>query len=707
MNWGTEYQIEFRGNRVTLRNIDDRSDWFDVSNFNLNKEEHDTCFVDEDDIEFKSIQTQRGDRTVISSLTVDGVQYRYRLKNATVKNQNKHNGTKGNSGNRNQSHGPRNQNQHQEKPSTGYSGAPYNFVPLNKIVVQTEKVTSHGSYDVTKKSGYIDYSIHSLTPLFIRGIDAEFFGPKGQKMIPGSSLRGMIRNMVEMLSFSKLEFTEKERLLYYRDVASGKDNYGSRINGKQKAGWVRLKGRKIELCKAQNVHNNHSFLPIKGRWEKNLWCTNKSKYTIGKFEKVKFSTYTGKKGELMAKLSQNTGQEAYLYITGKFANKKTRQYIIGQPDSSQVVDITESYSIYRDDDNRDIKYDLVKRLNKKDYKGIWLPVFYIEESMNTTPNSTKIYVIGDTLMFRLPYQKKIQSFIYKMHKDDSLTDMATALFGNLKHAGKVYFEDAKMTSGTEAQEEEHLNILNGPKPTTYQHYLKQNQNSQKKTYNSGDTVISGHKLYWHRAGAEYKADPIKRNKNAKPYPDPIKKVEKDSTFQGRIRFDNCSDAELGALLMALDLPKGCAHRIGLAKPFGFGSIQFERIDISIIDRIQRYSQLFDNNQWNSGISTQLSTKADFESLKLSFIQYLSSFDGLSFTSLEHFWSDPERIAHLKELLRFRPKDQEWLEKTRYMEIEKPMFNDDGTPTLFKGKPYKDNEYRLRPILKRPTEYLDS
>ncbi len=45
------------------------------------------------------------------------------------------------------------------------------------------------------------------------------------------------------------------------------------------------------------------------------------------------------------------------------------------------------------------------------------------------------------------------------------------------------------------------------------------------------------------------------------------------TFTGKIRFENLTDIELGSLLFALDLPKGCAHKIGMGKPLGLGSVR--------------------------------------------------------------------------------------------------------------------------------------
>ncbi|MDD7678412.1 MAG: RAMP superfamily CRISPR-associated protein, partial [Anaerovibrio sp.] len=82
--------------------------------------------------------------------------------------------------------------------------APYNFVPLISEVVtgeidevsQTaykEHVLAHG-----KNTGYIDLEITSKSPLFIGGNGEKFFAPSGKPMIPGSSIRGMVKNLFKI-----------------------------------------------------------------------------------------------------------------------------------------------------------------------------------------------------------------------------------------------------------------------------------------------------------------------------------------------------------------------------------------------------------------------------------------------------------------------------------------------------------------------------
>lgn len=124
--------------------------------------------------------------------------------------------------------------------------APYNFIPFNETVVPAEEIPHFNKYHSDRLTGYIDLEIETKTPLYIRDtlteeemrIKAEreknketfslpdFFSPGEMLRIPGSSLRGMTRTMVEIVSYGKFGFFD-DRRLYYRAVGDmsklGKD----------------------------------------------------------------------------------------------------------------------------------------------------------------------------------------------------------------------------------------------------------------------------------------------------------------------------------------------------------------------------------------------------------------------------------------------------------------------------------------------------
>ncbi len=95
--------------------------------------------------------------------------------------------------------------------------APYNFVPLSEKVFFPPWVeqVNHDIPFSDGESGEIDITITAKSPIFIRdGKKEEEFchhtNKEGNKThyIPGSSIKGMVRNVLEIMSFSKMKFVD-------------------------------------------------------------------------------------------------------------------------------------------------------------------------------------------------------------------------------------------------------------------------------------------------------------------------------------------------------------------------------------------------------------------------------------------------------------------------------------------------------------------
>ncbi len=178
------------------------------------------------------------------------------------------------------------------------------------------------------------------------------------------------------------------------------------------------------------------------------------------------------------------------------------------------------------------------------------------------------------------YEKTIGDHINQELKNPEIIDLAEVIFGNEKtHAGRVYFEDCYLEGTTQDAllNTDYPKILSNPKPTCFQHYLEQTEENLKDHpknlahYNS-ENSIRGYKLYWHRSGEGWIEEDKKNIEKHKSQYTRITPVKPGSVFKGRIRFENLSDVELGALLFALHLPEGLAHKLGIAKPLGLGSV---------------------------------------------------------------------------------------------------------------------------------------
>lgn len=534
--------------------------------------------------------------------------------------------------------------------------APYNFVPLNSklIEAQTPPANGHATYDPERLSGYIELSIEALTPLFIRGKGNRFLLLNDKPVIPGSSLRGMTRTLVEILTFGKFQSFE-DKQLYKRGTLM--EMTGSKA---PKPGFLKYKGGKdYEIIKA-SLAAGILYNPVEFSYvfnESKCLCT---------------------------------------FSTGKFGNENPREFefsLITPTSSKQVPE--EVLKSYEDDIQRDgLIPDVFECARKMKIRGatipnsLGMPVFYTEEE-------GKVISVSHAKYGRIPYSLKISDHILPkgLFESDQM-DFAEAIFGTTKRATRVYFEDALVNySGQNNIEmaEKQPKILSSPKPTSYQLYLEQNSGKKRK-WGTKEVPIRGYKLYWHRITPEDPNNPYswveQTNHKSDSHPDSIKAVRPGTKFSGRVRFDNLTREELGCLLIALELPENCCHKLGMGKPLGLGSVKISPV-LKIINRKKRYQNLFgENGGWESGFEADNKIQ-DYQN---NFANYVIGKLGKDNNgTIVNLW-DEERIKHLMAMLFWNENKMEsnkWLENTRYMEIERKDTN----------PPYsKKNEYKVRPIL---------
>lgn len=541
-----------------------------------------------------------------------------------------------------------------------YSKAPYNFIPLNEKVVEAEKVPDFDRYYKDRYTGYIDLEIQTLTPIYIRDtltveeyrkrdemeknkqtfINPDFFGPGGILRIPGSSLRGMIRTLVEIVSFGKFETFEDKRL-YYRglaDVSGLRKEYQSHMSSRDKNSKVAQYKMSAGILKKEGF--NYFIIP------------SKSFRQIPKPEARKLIEAQGKKYE---NFKFYEVKEGYIVVSGDMQNKK-KDWLIGLVDTNvQPIQIQdEDIKNYKKDINRSSKVpDLLKLASE----GV--PCFY---SIYEDKQGNKRIAFGHTAMFRLPYQKTIGDHVPPYLKDEQVIDLGIAIFGDMKRfSSRVFFEDALLD--VEANEANNVlmetaspKILSGPKPTCFQHYIEQRPDNLEyhpknlAHYNS-DNPIRGYKLYWHREPKDWIETNRENIEKHKTQYTKITPVKEGTVFRGRIRFENLSRVELGALLFVLDLPEGLAHKLGMAKPLGLGSVRITPT-LYLSDREKRYTDLF--YEWD-GIKKQEGIE-----FKNSFEQYV-----LERLEEKSLW-ELDRLKELKRMLSFTSKPKN--SKTSYMEL---------------------------------------
>lgn len=206
-------------------------------------------------------------------------------------NGNNRNNDRNNNGNNS---GTYNRDNRQESKSSveNYVGAPYNFVSLSDTVYTPyKKLISHGEMNEELLNGEIEYTITAETPIFVdsgmkkddKSIGAFHRNGYGEYSIPGSTMRGLIRNNVQILGLSSVGEDIDDYSLMYRKVgAPGYDpakNYYDKYfktvsktleNGKSvnvlkdvRAGYIRKRGGSYYIYKTESELENMNYYVVR------------------------------------------------------------------------------------------------------------------------------------------------------------------------------------------------------------------------------------------------------------------------------------------------------------------------------------------------------------------------------------------------------------------------------------------------------------
>lgn len=654
--------------------------------------------------------------------------------------------------------------------------APYNFVPIADPVItfpddeRNPLAVDQSRYHSGRRTGWIDVFLTTKSPLYVRGslkpedhqkMEKEEKGGKenvphlekvrnrpdffqtgnGEPVIPGSSLRGMIRQMVEILGHGKLKPVMKTPLVYravgdtsshgeaYRKLLMQEDPDTTKRHYYEplfEAGYIRYKAETGEwfIQPAVKTADGASYGRINHRRipdNLNKWHNSKNAQEIyvqfgprdyqevrGGFLHVKYAKiFSASRREVAEAPTQ-----AVLVRSGHMFSKRTEAVFmlpdeqadwIPIPDGSDENDPRDLVTAYRDQ----ITTEQEKLLGRDGVLIDHQPVFYLMQ------NSKLLFFFGHTQMFRMPYPHSPQEMLLPLHWDDSRIDFAEAMFGKARGqqgtglAGRVFVSDACLH-----EEQDKLDIwlsenpviipkvLSSPKPTTFQHYLTQsnpdaNQGKGLHTYNSGprQSTLRGFKLYWHKGKQLRRSDYAENEKDIDQKKDKIhtkiRPVKEGVRFTFRVHFENLLPAELGLLWWALAPPKvngqECCHKLGMGKPLGLGTVKLEP-ELHLVELVSRYSTLFDDAQsgWEEGTAADLVEQVITEAVD-NFEQFVLKRSKRNESSL----ADTQRVQMLLAMLAWPGPNPE---KTRYMEIE---YSD---PSAKRGK---RNEYKERPVLPDP------
>ncbi len=488
--------------------------------------------------------------------------------------------------------------------------APYNFVPLNKKVFfpfWSEQV-SHDIPFKEAESGEIEIEIETKSPTFIKDHETEkrFCQYDGKYYIPATSLKGMIRNIVEIMSFSKMSFingtTYSLRDLKY-------DPYLKQFQKNQvQCGWLykNTDGElKIESCatpyriKYDEIDKGLG-VEFKKHFLKGTFDNSKSPYKQAKEKYALLSKLSGKEilnssfsftlhstdaaGRAKVAFDPKGSIQGKLVLTGHPSERNEQVHKASGKIYDFVFAETKNPKIYKVDkqvfenfkfayfDGRDTQPKespdwsfWKKRLNQ----GEKVPVFFhLSESHNSVAS------FGLSYLYKFPYPHSILDVIFKDHTAEK-PDLAETIFGfsrksgakQLSLKGRVYFSHAPAVGNVRELPERDV-LLGMPKASYYPIYLVQN-GKEYKTLLDGNAILAGWKRYpVHQTFTHSGDTPSTQTTTITP-------LAEGTRFHAKIKLHNLTKTEIGALLSALTFHQcqKCFHNIGMAKPLGYGKIK--------------------------------------------------------------------------------------------------------------------------------------
>ena len=512
--------------------------------------------------------------------------------------------------------------------------APYNFVPVSDWV-HIPEWSKRASHDWPFQDGYsgeIHYKLIAESPLLVGNQQTKAQGnqpgevrpfklPGGPYAVPGSSIKGMLRAVVEIAGFGRLRMVDDQKLSV-RDLTSGANKiYGSHMTqshyrqGKQvfepkvKAGWLRFDAAgntwRITPCQFSRVeHDDLAAYNGKDWWKTVPRKTLMEKYSqwedSGKDFEVSFtpgqvSDHRHGNRYLRYSKAQSLGTGSHygtLVFTGQPAervrNKRGRkhmEFIFYDDNETRSFDVPES--VWRDFSQ--IHGDSDEWLYWR--SEAWIPVFYLIEEEG------RLHSLGLAMMYRLAYDNSLHDAIRNSSPrhleepgEEAGYDMADLLFGAINSRdqndalrGRVSCELARSIDADKIPQAQPRTILSSPKPSYYPNYIQQTVHNivelsgqHYKTLMDNDVKLRGFKRYPARGREKTGVQALADNQSPSVQVR-LHTLPQGVRFAGRVVFHNLKPEELGALLWAMTWGgnKSLRHGLGMGKPFGFGQVRFE------------------------------------------------------------------------------------------------------------------------------------
>ena len=480
--------------------------------------------------------------------------------------------------------------------------SPYNFVPLNREVYipQWGEFTSMDIPFEDGEDGIIEVEIKNISPLFVR--DGHANNPDNDELrsnpnsedkfsshimvdghrnyfIPGSTIKGAVRNVMEVLTFAKMDRYDNDSFGFRSfDTKKSENKAFSKAMESVKVGWMVKDGESYRIlpCKGNVQKISHDQIrPLFENFDKGKdHQTAEVKQRSVRQDDEFYPIVSNEDGSL-----QGIDSGVYRLVCTGYMKGKIHEYLfpvaLGEPipvpdEKFEQFDSIHRHTEYYGGRNGDGGF-LKDRLEN----GQRIPVFYHIESEG------KIKSIGITRVYRYPFKNSVDEVRQHAQGNFEGKDLPTVIFGYAEKEkslkGRVHFGHAFCEN--KAIDDSLCPIVNGvlaePRPSYYPLYLNQDTPGAYVNYGTENVKIAGRKRYRiHKGGT---LTPLNRNENNDGVNTIFRPVPSGNVFRLRIAVHNLKAIEVGALISALTFNEtpDTFHNIGMAKAFGYGKCKFE------------------------------------------------------------------------------------------------------------------------------------
>lgn len=524
---------------------------------------------------------------------------------------------------------------------------PYNFVPVD----YSKKSTNSLGSDEERMTGVITCSLYTKTPIAI--LDAVKYeekenghriypfmkDAKGENyIIPGSSVRGMLRSVHEVVTDSCFSTAKKEVQI----TARSKDAFQAGVLKLEDGKWNLYDATRYMLLVKKNnfqVKPNHVNAKIWNCYSYHVDDDKNGKYIV---DKNKNQIYTGQevwidvlkddKGNEVKYIKQIRDKDTKVVIksipcapVARTVYKKDNSDINAKKNSGYLVLGENIYSKHHESVfclKKEVPMSIDENVMKKAFSGLeeavrvyndgsinkqlkaggsWYGSFEKMKTNGCIPvwydyrASDKILYLSPASIGRMTYNNRLIDLVKDKKPCTSRANMceSCSMFGMIgsseNYGSRVRVTDAICVNAQVRTQRITLPELASPRPSYIPFYLRKKTNGRvsekgKKEltgYDSENYELRGRKFYWHIPNPKFPDNIKENNRNSTVE---VLGMNESVPFTFRVYFDDITMDEMRKLVYTINLGQNkkedvLCHKIGHGKPVGLGSIKIVVEDI--------------------------------------------------------------------------------------------------------------------------------